>query len=327
MSKVNHLSAAKRAAAIQISELKKINKIFDKSFTRAVELIASCKGKVISAGIGKSGLIARKVSATLSSVGISSFFLNPSEANHGDLGQIDKRDLLLVFSYSGNTSEISNMLRYANRFNVKIIGVASKKDSLLLKASDIKILLPQVKESDPTGMVPTTSTSITLLLGDCLAVALMNKMRFSKERFKIFHPGGNIGQTLLLVSDIMITGNKLPIISLNKSIYEATRVIDKKKIGLVVVMEKNQVKGILTDGDARRGIKYYSKDDHLRKFISSDPLFISESAPASKALSIMNEKKITSLLVTSEKEYNKSKSTKKLKGIVHIHSLLQYGIK
>jgi arabinose-5-phosphate isomerase len=205
--------------------------------------------------------------------------------------------------------------------------VASKKDSLLLKASDVKILLPKVKESDPTGMVPTTSTSITLLLGDCLAVALMNKMRFSKERFKIFHPGGNIGQTLLLVSDIMITGNKLPIISLNKSIYEATRVIDKKKIGLVVVMEKNQVKGILTDGDARRGIKYYSKDDHLRKFITSDPLFISETATASKALSLMNEKKITSLLVTSEKEYNKSKSTKKLKGIVHIHSLLQYGIK
>ena len=327
MSKINHISAAKKAAAIQISELKKINKIFDKSFTRAVELIASCKGKVISAGIGKSGLIARKVSATLSSVGISSFFLNPSEANHGDLGQIDKRDLLLVFSYSGNTSEISNMLRYANRFNVKIIGVASKKDSLLLKASDVKILLPKVKESDPTGMVPTTSTSITLLLGDCLAVALMNKMRFSKERFKIFHPGGNIGQTLLLVSDIMITGNKLPIISLNKSIYEATRVIDKKKIGLVVVIEKNQVKGILTDGDARRGIKYYSKDDHLRKFITSDPLFISETAPASKALSLMNEKKITSLLVTSEKDYNKSKSTKKLKGIVHIHSLLQYGIK
>ena len=123
--------------------------------------------------------------------------MNPSEANHGDLGQIDKRDLLLVFSYSGNTSEIANMLRYANRFNIKIIGVASKKDSLLLKASDVKILLPEVKESDPTGMVPTTSTSITLLLGDCLAVALMNKMRFSKERFKVFQPGGNIGQTLL----------------------------------------------------------------------------------------------------------------------------------
>ena len=205
MAKVNYISIAKKAAAIQISELRKINKIFDQSFVKAVELIANCKGKVIAAGVGKSCLIARKISSTLSSVGISSFFLNPSEANHGDLGQIDKRDLLLIFSYSGNTSEIVNVIRYANRFNIKIIGVASKKDSLLLKASDVKILLPHVKESDPTGMVPTTSTSITLLLGDCLAVALMNKMRFSKERFKVFHPGGQIGQTLLLVKDIMLT--------------------------------------------------------------------------------------------------------------------------
>jgi arabinose-5-phosphate isomerase len=327
MVKVNYISVAKKAAAIQISELKKINKVFDKSFVRAVELMANCKGKVIAAGIGKSGLIARKVSATLSSVGISSFFLNPSEANHGDLGQIDKRDLLLVFSYSGNTSEISNMLRYANRFNIKIIGVASKKDSLLLKASDVKILLPQVQESDPTGMVPTTSTSITLLLGDSLAVALMNKMSFSKERFKIFHPGGNIGQTLLLVKDIMITGKKLPKVNVNKSIYDAIKVIDKKNLGLAVVMNKNQVKGILTDGDARRGIKYYSKDDHLKKFMTSNPLFISETSPASKALALMNEKKITSLLVTTEPDFNKDKLTKKLKGIVHIHSLLQYGIK
>jgi len=327
MAKVNYISVAKRAAAIQISELRKINKIFDKSFVKAVELIADCKGKVIAAGIGKSGLIARKVSATLSSVGISSFFLNPSEANHGDLGQIDKRDLLLVFSYSGNTSEIANMLRYANRFNIKIIGVASRKDSLLLKASDVKILLPQVKESDPTGMVPTTSTSITLLLGDCLAVALMNKMSFSKERFKVFHPGGNIGQALLLVKDIMLTGSKLPKINVNRNIYDAIKVIDQKKLGLVVVMEKNQVRGILTDGDARRGIKYYSKDDHLKKFMTPNPLFISESVPASKALSLMNEKKITSLLVASEEDCINSKIAKKLKGLVHIHSLLQYGIK
>jgi arabinose-5-phosphate isomerase len=327
MAKVNYISIAKKAAAIQISELKKINRIFNKSFVEAVDMMANCKGKVICAGIGKSGLIARKVAATLSSVGISSFFLNPSEANHGDLGQIDKRDLLLVFSYSGNTSEISNMLRYANRFNIKIIGVASRKDSLLFKASDVKLLLPQVKESDPTGMVPTTSTSITLLLGDCLAVALMNKMRFSKERFKIFHPGGNIGQTLLLVKDIMITGNKLPTVHINKNIYDAAKVIDKKKLGLVVIMEKDNVKGILTDGDARRGIKYYSKNDNLKKFMTPNPLFVSESSPASKALSLMNDNKITSLLVTSEKKYNRNKMGKKLKGIIHIHSLLQYGIK
>ena len=328
MTKVNYISIAKRTAAIQIAELKKINQIFNKSFVKAVDLMANCRGKVITAGIGKSGLIARKVSATLSSVGISSFFLNPSEANHGDLGQIDKRDLLLIFSYSGNTSEITNMLRYSNRFNIKIIGVASKKDSLLLKASDVKLLLPKVKESDPTGMVPTTSTSITLLLGDCLAVALMNKINFSKERFKVFHPGGNIGQTLLLVKDIMITGNKLPTININKNIYGATKVIDSKKLGLVVVMEKNKVMGILTDGDARRGIKYYSKNDHLKKFMTSNPLFISENVPASRALSVMNDKKITSLLVASEKDCsNSNKIKKKLKGIVHIHSLLQYGIK
>lgn len=327
MAKKNYISEAKKAAAVQISELKKINKIFNKSFVQAVELMANCKGKVIAAGIGKSGIIARKISATLSSVGVSSFFLNPSEANHGDLGQIDKRDLLLVFSYSGNTAEIANMLRYANRFNIKIIGIASKKDSLLLKASDIKIILPQVKESDPTGMVPTTSTSITLLLGDCLAVALMNKMSFSKERFKIFHPGGNIGQNLLLVKDIMIVGNKLPKVNMGKNIYAAIKVIEKKKLGLAVVVEKNNIRGILTDGDARRGIKYLSKDDNLKKFMTSNPLFISESAPASKALSVMNEKKITSLLVTSEQNYNSGKINKKLKGIVHIHSLLQYGIK
>ena len=327
MAKVNYISIAKKTASIQISELKKINKIFNKSFVQAVDLMANCKGKVICAGIGKSGLIARKVSATLSSVGVSSFFLNPGEANHGDLGQIDKRDLLLVFSYSGNTSEIINMLRYANRFNIKIIGVASKKDSLLLKASDIKLLLPNVKESDPTGMVPTTSTSITLLLGDCLAVALMYKMSFSKERFKVFHPGGNIGQTLLLVKDIMIKGKKLPIINVNKNIYDAIKVMDQKKLGLVVVMEKNNVKGILTDGDTRRGIKYYSKSDRLKKIMTPDPLFISENSPASKALSLMNDKKITSLLVSSEKDYSKAIKAKKLKGIVHIHSLLQYGIK
>ena len=223
MKKINYIKLAKQSAKKQISELRKISKVFNNSFIKAVETIYQCKGKVICAGVGKSGLIARKISATLSSVGISSFFLSPSEANHGDLGQIDKKDVLLVFSYSGNTTELSNMLRYANRFNIKIIGVASKPDSTLIKASDIKILIPSVKEADPTGMVPTSSTSITLLLGDSLAVALMNKIKFSKERFKVFHPGGNIGQTLLLVKDIMLSGSKIPKISIKKNIKEASK--------------------------------------------------------------------------------------------------------
>ena len=326
MAKINYIKIAKKAASVQISELKKINQIFNKSFVAAVEAISSCKGKIITAGIGKSGIIARKISSTLSSVGISSFYLNPGEANHGDLGQIDKKDILIVFSYSGNTSEISNMLKYANRFNIKIIGVASKKESVLLKASDIKILLPQVKESDPTGMVPTSSTSLTLLFGDCLAVALMNKFNFSKDKFKIFHPGGNIGKNLLLVKDIMIKGKKLPIINFFKSIDDAIKVINKKKLGLVVILEKGFVKGILTDGDARRGIKFYSKNEKINKFMTFKPYFISENQTASKALAIMNEKKVTSLLVCSDRDLNK-KNAAKLRGIVHIHSLLNYGIK
>ena len=326
MAKIDYIKTAKKAAHIQITELKKINKIFDKSFVKAVDTIANCKGKIITAGIGKSGLIARKVSATLSSVGISSFYLNPGEANHGDLGQIEKRDILLVFSYSGNTAEITNMLKYANRFNIKIIGIASKKDSLLLRASDIKLLLPSVKEADPTGMVPTTSTSITLLLGDCLAVALMNKINFSKDRFKIFHPGGNIGQALLLAKDIMIKGTKIPISNLNKSIFEAIKIISLKKLGFVVILKNKLVKGILTDGDARRGIKYFSKEDKIEKFMTTNPKFISENTTAQKALSIMNERKISTLLVTSENEISK-KGNKKLLGIINIHSLLKYGIK
>ena len=327
MKKNIYIKIAKKAAAIQLSELKKINKVFNKSFIKAIDAISKSKGKLIAAGVGKSGHIARKISSTCSSVGIPSFYLNPGEANHGDLGQIEKNDILLIFSYSGNTAELTNLLKYANRFDIKTIGVASKKDSILLKASDIKILLPSVKEADPTKMVPTTSTTISLLFGDCLAVVLMNKMRFSKERFKVFHPGGNIGQTLLLVKDIMITGNKLPQINLNKNIYEATKIMDKKKLGLVVVMHKKLVKAIISDGDQRRGVKYYSKNDPLNKIMTPNPLFISESAPASKALALMNEKKITSLLVTSEKEYNNKKKAKKLNGIVHIHSLLQYGLK
>ena len=320
---MNFIKLAKKSASTQIKELKKINSVFNKSFLKAIEIIANCKGKLITAGIGKSGLIARKVSATMSSVGVSSFYLNPGEANHGDLGQIDKRDVLLVFSFSGNTTEITNMLKYANRFNIKIIGVTAKKNSLLTKSSDVQIILPNVKEADPTGMVPTTSTTISLLFGDCLAVALMNKIKFSKDRFKIFHPGGNIGQTLLLVKDLMITGNKIPAISSKKTIYDAIKVINKKKLGLVVITDKKNIKGILTDGDARRNVKKYSKSNKVIDFMTKKPICVDENSLASKALFLMNQKKITSLLVTSRK----SGKSIKLKGILHIHSLLQYGIK
>ena len=224
MNKKKYIFFAKKSAGIQISELKKIKKAFNNSFIKAIDLILNCKGKIIFAGIGKSGLIARKISATFSSVGIPSFFCHPSEALHGDMGQIEKRDLLIIFSYSGNTAELTNMLKFANRYRIKIIGIASKQDSSLLKASDVKLLLPKVKEADVTGMVPTSSTSISLLLGDCLATTAMHQKKFSKEKFKIFHPGGNIGKSLLLAKDIMVTGKRMPVLNYNKNFKEALKI-------------------------------------------------------------------------------------------------------
>ena len=324
MVKRNYITLASKSALIQISELRKIRKVFNSSFTKAVELILNCKGKVIFAGIGKSGLIARKISATFSSVGIPSFFCDPAQALHGDMGQIEKRDILIIFSYSGNTSELTNMLKYANRYRIKIIGVASKPESNLLKASDVKLILPKVKESDITGMVPTSSTSITLLLGDCLATTVMSAQKFSKEKFKVFHPGGNIGNSLLLAKDIMVTGNKMPTIEINKNFKEAVKIMDKKKLGIVVVLKNKFIRGLVTDGDLRRELKYHSNFQNLNKIMTEKPKTVNENMPASKALGIMNEKKITSLLVVADKDQNKK--NKKLKGIIHIHFLLRNGI-
>ena len=324
MNKKDYISQALKAANIQIKELKKVKKIFNKSFIKAVDLILNCKGKVIFAGIGKSGLIAKKISATFSSVGIPSFFCDPAQALHGDMGQIEKKDILIIISYSGNTSELANMLKYSNRYRIKIIGIASKLESILLKASDIKIVLPKVKESDITGMVPTSSTSITLLLGDCLATTVMQQKKFSKEKFKVFHPGGNIGSSLLLAKDIMVVGNKMPTINYNKNFKEALKVMNMKKLGIVVITKNKFIKGLVTDGDLRRELKNYNANKNLNKFMTKTPFVVNENMPSSKALAIMNEKKITSLLVVSDKDYKKK--NKVLKGIIHIHFLLQGGI-
>ncbi len=325
MNKKKYISLAKKSADIQINELKKIKKTFNSSFIKAVDLILNNKGKIIFAGIGKSGLIARKISATFSSVGIPSFFCDPAQALHGDMGQIEKKDLLIIFSYSGNTSELKNMLRYANRYRIKIIGVASKPESILLKASDVKILIPKVKESDVTGMVPTSSTSITLLLGDCLATTVMQLKKFSKEKFKVYHPGGTIGNSLLLAKDIMVSGKKMPVLNYKKNFKQALKIMNQKKLGIVVVLKGKFILGLITDGDLRRELKDYSNDKDLVKFMTKKPLVVNENMPATKALGIMNEKKITSLLVVQDKDLNKKNKT--LKGVIHIHNLLNYGIK
>ena len=325
MSKKNYITLAKKTVKVQINELKKIKKVFNSSFVKAVDLIINCKGKVIFAGIGKSGLIARKISATFSSVGIPSFFCDPAQALHGDMGQIERKDILIIFSYSGNTTELTNMLKYASRYRIKIIGVASKPDSILLKASDIKLILPKVREADVTGMVPTSSTSITLLLGDALATTVMHQKNFSKEKFKVFHPGGNIGKSLLLAKDIMVSGKKMPTISHKQKFKEALKIMNQKKLGIVVIQKNKYITGLVTDGDLRRELKNFPRDGNLQKFMTKKPLVVSEDILASKALGIMNEKKITSLLVVSEKDYKKK--NKILKGIINIHFLLQNGIK
>ena len=294
MNKKNYISLANKAANIQINELKKVKKLFNSSFINAVDLILNCKGKVIFAGIGKSGLIARKISATFSSVGIPSFFCDPAQALHGDMGQIERKDILIIFSYSGNTSELTNMLKYANRFQIKIIGVASKPDSILLKASDVKLILPKVKEADVTGMVPTTSTTITLLLGDCLATTVMYQRNFSKEKFKLFHPGGNIGGSLLLAKDIMVVGNKMPTINFKNNFKNALKEMNQKKLGIVIILKNRFIKGLVTDGDLRREFKNYKNEKNLNKFMTKSPFVVNENMPASKALALMNEKKITS---------------------------------
>lgn len=325
MNKKKYITIAKSSINIQVNELKKIKKILNKSFIEAVDAILDCRGKVIFAGIGKSGLIARKISATFSSVGVPSFFCDPAQALHGDMGQIEKKDVLIIFSYSGNTTELTNMLKYANRNRIKIIGVASKPESILLKASDIKLILPKVKEADVIGMVPTTSTSISLLLGDCLATTIMHLKKFSKEKFKIFHPGGNIGNSLLLAKDIMISGEKMPVVNYKNSLNQALKVMNKKKLGIIVVKKNKYIIGIITDGDLRRKMGKKDPNLNLNSYMQKKPLSVNESTPAAKALGIMNEKKITSLLVVSDKEINKQKKT--LKGIIHIHTLLQNGIK
>ncbi len=324
MNKKNYISLAKKSADIQINELKKIKKIFNNSFVKAVDLILGCKGKVIFAGIGKSGLIARKISATFSSVGIPSFFCDPAQALHGDMGQIEKKDILIVFSYSGNTSELNNMLKYANRYGIKIIGVASKPESILLKASDVKLVLPKVKEADLTGIVPTSSTTITLLLGDCMATTVMHQKKFSKEKFKVFHPGGNIGKSLLLAKDIMISGSKMPVVNYKKSFKEALKIMNKKNLGIIVIAKKNYISGLVTDGDLRREFNKNSLNNNIENLINKKPMVVNENMPASKALGLMSEKKITSLLVVSERDYKRKKQ--KLRGIIHIHFLLKNGI-
>ena len=308
---------AKNVIDLEIKALQKLKKTIDSSFNKAVIEIAKCQSKVILCGVGKSGLIAAKISATLSSVGTPSFILSASDSSHGDLGSISKKDILILISYSGKTNELKNIIQYANRNKILLIGIMSKKDSILYKASDIKLIIPEVKESG--GIVPTSSTTAQLALGDALAISSMHYKKFGKFDFKKIHPAGNLGAQLKTVEDIMVTGNKIPFVNEDLKMKTAIKILSKKKLGILIAQNKTKkTTGIITDGQIRRfnqkKINLYSIK--VKDVMTKNPISIDKNELAAKALALMNSKKITSLCVYDKK--NKLKTT----GVLHIHNVL-----
>ena len=321
MIKKKFINIARSVISLEIKALKDLKKNINNSFNDAVFEISKCQSKVILCGVGKSGLIASKIAATLASVGTPSFNLSASEASHGDLGMISKKDVLILISNSGETSELKNIIRFAKRNRIILIGIVTKKNSILYKESDIKLLTPKVKEAG--GIVPTASTTSQLALGDALAIASMNYKKFGKMDFKKLHPSGSLGAQLKTVEDIMLTGNKIPFVHENIKMNEALKILSKKNLGILIARNKRKITtGIITDGQIRR---YSQKKLDLQsitvdKIMTKKPISINKDALAVKALSLMNSKKITSLCVFEKKFKFKTI------GVIHIHNILESNI-
>ncbi len=288
----------------------------EKNFEKAVELICSTKGRVVITGMGKSGLIGKKIAATMTSTGTPSVFLHPSEALHGDIGIIRSDDIVLALSSSGNTAEIVELINYIKRIGVKLISLIGNLDSIMADQSDVYLDCSIEKEACPIGLVPTTSTTLTLAVGDAISVALMEKKGFTKDDFLLNHPGGNIGKKLLKVEHLMHTGDDLPIAYMSTSIKEIIKLINEKKFGsCIIASAENKLVGIITDGDIRRGI--IDKQNFLTctasDIINETPLSIKKDILATEALRLLEEKKITSLIVVNEKDL--------ITGLLHLHDL------
>ena len=308
----------KEVINLQIKALKKLRSSLNKSFDEAVKAILKCKSKVVVCGVGKSGIIASKISATLSSVGTPSFSVSASDCSHGDLGRITNKDILILISYSGNTLELKNIIRYAKSNKILLIGIVSNKDSTLYRSSNIKIFTPEVTESGH-GIVPTSSTTTQLAIGDALSVTLMEKKNFGKLDFKKFHPSGSLGNKLKTAKDLMLTKNKIPFVNENEIMRKALKILNVKKLGfLVIVNNLNLISGIFTDGDLKRLMQKKRKIEHykIKNFMIKNPFIVEENTLASDVLFQMNKKKITNVCV-----YKKS-NKRKITGVLHIHNLL-----
>ena len=318
MKKKNYKKIAKEVIDLEIQALKKLKTSINNSFEQAVNAISKCQSKIILCGVGKSYLIASKISATLSSVGCPSFSLAASDSAHGDLGRIQKKDILILISKSGDTKEIRPVIQFANRYKITLIGIVSKKNSLLYKASDIKLFIPEAKEAGLGGIVPTSSTTAAICLGDSLAVAALNKKGFNKKNFKTLHPAGSLGAQLKTAEDLMITKKEIPFINENSNMKNALNIITKKKLGVLIAVNKKKITtGIITDGQIRR---LSQKSNNLKKLLvknvmTKNPISIKKDTLASKSLSIMSEKKITSLCVHNN---NKTKTI----GLLHVHMII-----
>jgi arabinose-5-phosphate isomerase len=324
MKKKNYKKIAKNVIDLEIKALRKLKNSINNSFDDAVEAIVKCQSKIIFCGVGKSSKISAKLSSTFSSVGSPSFTLSAGDASHGDLGSISKKDVLILISYSGETQELKNIIQYANRNRITLIGIVSKKNSTLYKASDIKLYIPEVKEAGH-GIVPTSSTVISLAIGDALAIASMKYKKFGKLDFKKFHPSGNLGAKLKTVEDLMVTGNKIPFINENEKMKTALKIMTTKKLGTLIIRnKKNLTIGIVTDGDLKRAIQKNKniQDLALKNIMTKNPTSINRNELAVKALNLMNSKnkKITSLCV-----YDKRNKLKTI-GIIHIHKILENNI-
>ncbi len=326
MKKKNFIPIAKEVIETEIRSLKKLKISINNSFNKAVRALINCKnGKVIISGVGKSGIIGKKISSTLASVGIPSFFVDAASCSHGDLGQISSNDVLILISFSGESAELKNIIQHAKRNKkITLIGIVAKKNSILYRSSDINLLIPNVPEAGPGNIVPTSSTIIQLSIGDALAVSTMNYRKFGKLDFKKFHPSGSLGAKLKTVEDLMIKEKKVPFIKENILLGSALKTMNKFNLGVLVVRNNfKKTSGIISDGDIKRISEKNTNIKNLvaKNIMKKNPLSVNKDMLATQALSIMNSKKVTCLCVHNKKMKNKTI------GILTIHNILNANIR
>lgn len=315
-------AAAQRVFDYAGEAIKALGEALDGEFSRAVDTLLSIKGRVIVSGMGKSGHVARKIAATLASTGTPAHFVHPAEASHGDLGAVTRQDALLVLSYRGETAELSDLVTHAKRFGIALIGMACDADSMLLRAADVALVIPRAREACPMGLAPTTSTTLMLVLGDALAVALMERRGFSADQYRELHPGGSLGRALIRVSDLMHKGEELPLVADATSMQQVLVAIARHRFGCVGVTDaRGALIGIVTDGDLRRHMGRDLLDRKASDIMTRTPKTARPDQLAAEALALMNEKKITQLFVVDP-----SDKSRKPAGILHIHDCLRAGL-